>query len=318
VVSARADIDGQGARVELVLDNSGGAYDGYGYGSLGALQRGGRLQLTPGYVTAAGAETPAASTYWIESIERLTGVAPRLVVRARDGWWLLERWRARRQFVWAAGVRTVSTLLSILGYRVGLGMSAGSTSAAIGTLKPAFTVHAGESAAAAIRRLLSLVPDVGWYGGDAELRLVEPLDDDASTYALGVDHAVTAARYVDLGPAVNRARVVGNAVYAEAFDFAEISAVGELVGQVVDRNLDNAGDAADRADAELRDAALAARADEVTLFGVHCGAELYDVVELTDSQAGLSAAPRRILGLSWRYETGRRPRYEMTLRLGAV
>jgi hypothetical protein len=67
----------------------------------------------------------------------------------------------------------------------------------------------------------------------------------------------------------------------------------------------------------LRKAAIGALEDQVTLFGVHCGVELWDVVELTDAQAGLSAAPRRVSGYAWRFDT-QRGRHGMELTLGAV
>ena len=51
---------------------------------------------------------------------------------------------------------------------------------------------------------------------------------------------------------------------------------------------------------------------------VNCGQELYDVVEVTDAGAGLSAARRRVAGLAMRYSTGKRPVYEQRIALGAV
>ena len=39
---------------------------------------------------------------------------------------------------------------------------------------------------------------------------------------------------------------------------------------------------------------------------------------MTDAQAGLSAAKRRVRELSWRYVTAPRQRYEMTLVLGSA
>ena len=51
---------------------------------------------------------------------------------------------------------------------------------------------------------------------------------------------------------------------------------------------------------------------------VNCGQELYDVVEVTDSGAGLADARRRVLGLSLRYSTGERPSYEQRITLGTV
>jgi len=51
---------------------------------------------------------------------------------------------------------------------------------------------------------------------------------------------------------------------------------------------------------------------------VNCGQELYDVVEATDPGAGLTAAKRRVLGISLRYSTGERPEYQQRIALGAV
>ena len=83
-----------------------------------------------------------------------------------------------------------------------------------------------------------------------------------------------------------------------------------------DRNLTTVAQAGTRADAVLRGAALAAISGEITV-PVNCGQELYDVVEVTDAGAGLSAARRRVLGLEMRYMTGARPAYEQRISLGA-
>jgi len=50
---------------------------------------------------------------------------------------------------------------------------------------------------------------------------------------------------------------------------------------------------------------------------VNCGQELYDVIEVTDAVAGLSAAKRRVLGLALRYSAAAGT-YEQRLRLGGV
>jgi hypothetical protein len=60
-------------------------------------------------------------------------------------------------------------------------------------------------------------------------------------------------------------------------------------------------------------------ADDEVLVPVNCGQELYDVVEVTDLRAGLSAARQRVLAMSLRYVRGRpTPAYEMRVRLEAV
>jgi len=59
---------------------------------------------------------------------------------------------------------------------------------------------------------------------------------------------------------------------------------------------------------------------------LNCGAEVYDVVTVTDAVVGLSAAKRRVLSIGFRYQasgpstgSGRagEPRYEAVLGLGA-
>lgn len=73
----------------------------------------------------------------------------------------------------------------------------------------------------------------------------------------------------------------------------------------------------DRADAVLRKAEIQSASGEITV-PVNCGQELYDVVEVTDKIAGLSAAKRRVLGLALEYATGERAVYRQRITLGAV
>jgi hypothetical protein len=86
---------------------------------------------------------------------------------------------------------------------------------------------------------------------------------------------------------------------------------------VDDRNLTTVAQAESRADAVLRREALEAMSGEITV-PVNCGQELYDVVEVTDTGAGLTAARRRVLGISLRYSTAERPVYEQRIALEAV
>ena len=78
--------------------------------------------------------------------------------------------------------------------------------------------------------------------------------------------------------------------------------MGERISQVLDLNLTTPTLAGNRAAYVLRAAETRERRDEVTVFGLNCGQEVYDVT-LTDAQAGLSVANRRVLGLTWRYLT---------------
>ncbi len=331
VVEASVEVKERGGSARLVLRNdalgssSAGRYVSYGSGALSTLRRGARLRLSPGYYTGDGPEAPDALAFWVESIEMTTGPAPWLIVQAKDAWWLLGRWRAKRQFSWPAGTSSAGQILQFICARAGLGLSSLNASDAIAGLLPAFTIHPGESGRTAIERLLAMIPDVAFAQAAAmRTRYPQAGDDSEYTYAAPAigsttEHAIMSGHYRDIAPATNITRIVGDGVYVEGFDFDEIESMGERSLQVIDVNLTDDASAGDRAACELRAAELNARRDEIRLDGVNGGQELYDVVNLTDAAAGLDAAERRVLALSWRYQTasnGGQPRYDMTLELG--
>ena len=167
-----------------------------------------------------------------------------------------------------------------------------------------------------MRHLLAMLSDAIFVRGEFGY-LTEPLATEATDYAYGTDHALLAGRYADLLPGANRVQVFGEGVFAEGFDWPGVESTYDLLEQVHDANLTTAGQANDRASAVLRHEAIGATGGEITV-PVNCGQELYDVVEVTDAGAGLSAAKRRVLGLSLRYATGERPEYQQRITLGGV
>ncbi len=325
VLEAAVDVGEEDARVRLVLRNDSSASAGAAgrYAGVVQLAPGMQIDLAPGYRTAAGIETPPASSFWVESIEYLTGSNARVVVRARGGWWLLARWRARRQFAWALGDANVFQLLRFVSARAGLESAGSGASTMSGSVQPAFTIHPGESGKTALSRLLDLVPDrIRFDGAELLIHVLDPDEDAVYAYASaesagGDDHTIVAGRYRLDGPSANRARVTGDGIFDEAFDFADAEAQGERTAEVVDLNVTTVEEASDRAAIILRDTVVHQRSDELQVFGLNCGQELYDVVTVTDESIGLDAARRRVLGLNWRYATGNRPRYDMTLLLGS-
>jgi hypothetical protein len=324
VLEASVDVDERGARVRLVLDNSekapGMPWPG-GWFSTGVLRRGARLQLTPGYRTGAGEEAPLPYSYWVESIEVITGQDDRrVVVHARDAWWLLESWEARRSFTWALGERTLSQLMLFILARAALSTSTAAPSSFFTSHQPAFAIHPGQSGKAAVERLLAMVEDVAFFNGANLVVGVAGLGDPVD-YAIGGkgSHTVLRIRFWDTPPEASQTRVQGLGTFDAAYDFGEIETHGERIAQAFNINLDAGAEATAVAAALLRKAQLAARADEVDIFGVHCGVELFDVVALTHPQEfGPFAANRRVRGYSWKYETFKRGRYDMRLVLGVV
>lgn len=303
-------------RCRVVLRNDGGRYS-----TLPAqIKAGAELRVSPGYVTASGPQASDGPAYWIEAIERRSaGGGATLVLEARDAWSLLDAWTARRQYAWAAGERNAFGILQFLFARAGLEFSSSGSSASAANHYPAFTVHPGDSGLTAVRRLLATLPDVIFLRGEFAF-LTEPLASEAADYTYGTDHPLLAGRYADETPQANRAQVFGSSaanVFAERFDWPGVQSVYDHLRQVHDRNLTTVALAESRGDGLLRAAALEAMSGEIAV-PLNCGQELYDVVEITDAPAGLSAARRRVLGLALRYSTGERRAYEQRIVLAAV
>ncbi len=313
LVEAVAEDSPFGGRFRLVL---GG--DSALSGDLPAVLRtGAEARLSPGYVTAAGPEVSDGPAYWIERIERRWGGGEGSVaVEGYDGWGLLEAWRARSQYAWVAGASNVFSILQFLLARAGLDFTGAGAGPAAFDLYPAFTVHPGETGSTAVRRLLTMIPDVIFFRGEFAC-LKEPGSGEPASYAYGAGHAILAGRYAEGQPPANRVQVFGQGVFAEALDWAGVASSYDRVRQVMDKNLATAAQAAARADAVLRQAAMGGQGGEITV-PVNCGQELYDVIEITDPAAGLTGARRRVMGISLRYAAGRRPVYEQRLTLGAV
>jgi len=301
-----------GGRLRLVLRNDDGRYT-----DEPLLKVSAEVRVSPGYVTANGPEASFGPAYWVDAVEYVSGGGEASVVlHGSDGWELLAAWRARRQYAWAAGERNVFGILQFLFARAGLEFSSVGGSSESANLYPAFTVHPGESGLTAVRRLLALLPDVIYLRGEFGF-LKEPLALEAVTYSYGVDHALLRGRYLASVAETNRAQVFGDGVFAERLDWPGVEAAYDRLAQVHDLNLTTVAQAEDRGDAVLRKAALTAEDGEIAA-PVNCGQELYDVVEVTDAGAGLSAAKRRVLGIELRYSTGAKAAYEQRLGLGGV
>ncbi|MBA7596051.1 hypothetical protein ES703_07031 [subsurface metagenome] len=305
-------------RIAVVLRNDDGRYKEAGSGDYAAIKAGSELLVYPGYRTTVGAEFSLGPAYWIESWEYVSEAGRSyFVLHGRDGRWLLDHWRARRQFSWAQGEKNIFQLLSFLLARAGLEVSAFSTSEALVNQYPAFTIHPRESGATAVRRLLEMVPDVLFFLRDCGY-LKNPVSDEESVYSYGTDHAIFEARYTSGTQEINRVQVYGDGIMRETFDWDEIAKIYDRLGQVHDLNLDTLAKAKARGEAELREQAIAASGGEI-LVPLNCGQDLYDVVEITDERAGLSSVRRRVVGMTLRYSTsGREARYEQRLRLGGV
>lgn len=303
-------------RARVVLRNDDGRYLAPGTGSYSAIKLGSELRVRPGYRTTAGLESSLGPTYWIGGWEHTSGQGrAHFIIHGYDGWGLLRNWRARRQYSWAAGSKNIFQLLSFIMARAGLELSSFSYSDPTVNHYPAFTISPRESGADAVQRLLAMVPDVLFFQGSCAYIKV-PLASDASDYSYGTDHAILQGRYSTPAQSVNWAQVYGSGVLGESFAWEDLERVYDRLAQVHDLNLGTATKAEARGDALLRKETINADRGEIWV-PVNCGAEILDVIDITDAMAGLSAAKRRVTGMTLQYsaEDGR---YVQRLALGGV
>lgn len=301
-------------RLQLVLRND----DGYYSGPLAAVARGAEVRIGLGYETSGGPDASDGPSYWIERTERRTGRGEgRVVITAGNGWSLLDAWRARRSYEWAAGTASVLLVLQWLFARAGLEFSAVGASSETANLQPAFVIHPGETALRAVRRLLAMVPDVILLRREFAI-LTEPLASQAASFAYGASgYRIMAGRYAEGSPRANRAQAFGQGAFGEAFDWPSIEKEYDRLAQAADRALTTETQVQERAEAMLRQGLMDTATGEITA-AVNCGLELWDVIEVTDPLAGLAGTKKRVTAIDMRYSTGERPAYEQRLTLSEV
>jgi hypothetical protein len=324
IMSLREELNPAGGSLNVELRNDDGRYAAPGGGDLSVLDIGGQLDFSPGYVTAQSNEVSPGLSFIVDSYEHTSaGGQASLVLSAADGWSLVEGWRARHQFRWNKDTEeaSVKQILAFVLGRVGLRLEVKSRSSVLTGYYPDFTINPGNNGNDVIRRLLSFVPDVLFIEGST-VYVVNPLAADGSDYAYGQSHPVVEGRYKEKVWGLNRVQVEGydpaegEAIVVDVFSWGQMDRLYDRLGRVEDRNLDTAARAGERGEAYLRRAEMEA-VNGAILTPVNCGQQLYDVVDITDGRAGLSAAKRRVIGLTLIY-CPRRGEYQQRLILGGV
>ncbi len=324
VLALKEELTPTRGELSVELANDDGRYSAPGEGDIALLDIGGQIEFSPGYVTSQGKEVSTGPAFILESFEHISaGGKASLVLNALDGWRLIENWRARHQFRWnkQADEMNVKELLAFVLGRVGLRLVVKSASEALTDDYPDFTINPNNKGLDVIQRLLSFVPDVLLIEGNTAY-VVNPLADDASDYAYGSAHAIFEGRYAAQAAELNRLQVEGydptqdESIVVDSFAWEEIDRLYDRLGHVEDKNIDSATGTEDRGQSYLRKAEMAA-VNGAILVPVNCGQQLYDVIDITDSCAGLTAAKRRVNGLTLVYNP-RRAEYRQRLLLCGV
>ncbi len=320
VLSLRLETGKSEGRLAIELRNDDGRY-----ASLPApLDLGSQVEVSPGYITTSGAEVSPGMAFSLVSCEYAgTNGKASLFLGAGDGWADITAWTARHQFRWnkASNEKSTRQIIEFVLARVGLKLGVKSESSAITGNYPDFAINPGDKGEAILRRLLSFVPDVIFVEGN-KAYVVNPQAADSSVYAYGQSHATFGGKYRAGAWAANRVQVegydpvAGERILQENFAWSQVDKLYDRLSQLEDRNIDTTAKAQQRGDAYLREAEIEAGSGTLSI-PVNCGQQLYDVIDITDSRAGLSAAKKRVLGLTLIYEAGK-GQYQHQLTLGGV
>jgi hypothetical protein len=327
VLSVRIEQAPRSGKLTVELRNDDGRYASPGSGDLSVLDIGCQLDLSPGYVTSAGNEVSSGQTFILEAYEHISaGGKSMLTLHAFDSWNSISVWRARHQFRWnkAANELSIKGILEFVLARVGLKVEVVSQSSVITSTYHDFTINPNNRGETVIRKLLSFVPDVLFIEGN-KAYLVNPQSSDTSDYSYvnpqTTDHPIFEGRYRVGAWELNRIQVEGLAadgspIITDTFAWDEIDKLYDRFRQLYTTNLDTVTKAQAQAEAYLREAEIES-ANGIIRIPTNCGQQLYDVIDITDSRAGLSAEKKRVLELILVYQPSR-GLYEHRLLLGAV
>ncbi|MBI2887419.1 MAG: hypothetical protein HYY02_09440 [Chloroflexi bacterium] len=332
-------------RATIELNNASGKYNAPGSGTIQQLKLGSEVQLSPGYyLDAAAPAISAGPRLYVQGWQHTVGPQDqRLILHCGGPWELLARWRARRSYQWAAADKTISQIARFILARAGFDYTTLTTSEALTTLKPAFTIHPnlgatydlgvtledmltpdpfftirpGENGLTALRRLLAKVEDrIRFNNGKAFGVWPQAIDNPDYKYgdAVGGKHHILAARYGTQVQEVNYVQTLAGATLGEAADWTSIAEVYDRVLVDQDTALTTEAQADARASATLRKSQMARRFGSITV-PANVGQELFDTISIYEDRIGLAAAWRRVMGIHWVYATGKEPRFEQEITL---
>ena len=320
ILSLRQETEESQGKLTIELRNDDGRY-----ASLPSpLDIGCQLEVSPGYVTSQGNEVSSGQIFTLEAYEHTSsGGKASLFLYALDGWGEIKAWRARHQFRWnkASSEMSVKQILEFVLARVGLKLEVKSQSSVITNYYPDFIIHTNNRGDIIIGRLLPFVPDVLFIEGN-KAYVVNPQSSDSSVYSYGQAHPILEGRYRKGAWELNRVQVEGydpeseEQVVVDSFSWNQIAKLYDRLNQLEDRNIDTVTKAEQRGEAYLREAEIES-AGGIIRIPVNCGQQLFDVIDITDSRAGLTAEKKRVLGLTLIHNP-RRGEYKQRLSLGAV
>jgi hypothetical protein len=314
----------------LILDNSRGYFSSPGEGELASLRFRAEIVLKLGYKTGQGNETAVSLTYWVDGWQYSSSPNRSLfTLHCLDLWGLAGAWSARYSLRWNYTDYQPSRVWEILyqllgrtGIRLWNNPDVGKSST-MDNYYPVFLSRGGTNGDTQLRRLLSFVTD-SLVPRAALCFAKDLLSTESSCYeyrnAPGY-HAILAGAFAD-NLTTTHTQVSGDTqdeppvhVREAAFDWDLLALGIDNLRMQYDANLEEATQAAKRADALLRHEVLESQGDHL-LIPTNVAQELYDVVTVTDARCGISAEKYRVLGIQTDYDR-RKGQYDQLLTLGA-
>ncbi|GAI23769.1 unnamed protein product, partial [marine sediment metagenome] len=263
-----------------------------------------------GYKTSEGNEYSVVPARWITKFKLVAppwyplriiysrGIIGTLLIETEDAWKFLWRYRTRRTLSWDADDKSVKELLQFFIARAGLDFEVISQSDAVQNFKPAFEVRTGTSYRTAIKNLLKMVPDQLVFRG-AKVLLRNPTTEEAVdwTYhsSFGVGLLLFRGNYGATAWDPNRAEVWGDTFIKMAANWPQVEMVRDRLLRVTTPTYPDTTRAGERADAELRRAEILTGGESGMAAPVNCGLEPWDILQITDINAGVFTIRRRVL-----------------------
>lgn len=310
--------------LKIVLDNTGGWYNTFN-------RVGDEITVGIGYRTGAGNEYSLTSSFWItkQKLEappwyplRMifpVGVIGTLVLETEDPWRFLYRLRTRRHLAWEAGNKTVKELLKWFFGRAGLAFDEISSSDAANNFRPAFDVRVGTSYRTAIKNLLKMIPDQVFFR-EQKVYLRNPTTAEAVDWTyhnlIGTNLLVFRGKYGQSAWDPNRAEVWGDSFMKMAANYPQVQLVRDRLSRVTTPTYPDLTRAGERADAELRKSEILTGEESWMTAPMNCGLEPWDKLQITDLNAGVSNAIRRVIRMR-SYWNAKHWSYHQSITLGA-
>ena len=324
ILSVKYETFPKDGRLTVELRNDDGRYNSPGQGMLSVLQIGSQLEFSPGFATAQGNETSPGPVFWLDCWEHSSsGGNSIFTLYGIDGWHLLQNWRARHQFRWNKDSDEISVkqILELVFSRVGLKIDVKSQSSVITDFYPDFTIHPDDRGDLIVNRLLSFVPDLIFIEG-VKAYLVNPQPSDTAVYSYGQNHSILSGKYHLSSWQTNVVRVEGydngsgEPIITDSFSWEQMEHFYDKAEQINDVNIRSASQGETLGNTFLRKSEVDSIGGTI-IVPVNCGQQIYDVIDITDSRAGLSNIKRRIMGILISYRPDR-GEYRQELLVGGV